>query len=155
MNPALKAFAPLLLILAVVLVAGGAFLSICFGYAAWQVLFKPQNVTMLTYILQNIADTTEIPAMTATIDGRTATYVISKPIRMFGLCYLFIVGLGPARQHRALHVGCRRPHHQGALARPRQTTARRYGSGEAACAAHGRAPAARRNPLKQAATSSG
>ena len=94
MNQALKAFQPLLVLIAILMILSGAALALCYGYAAWQVLYKPEKVTVLTYILQNIADTTNVPAMTATVEGKTAVYNISPSVKMYGLCYLFIAGMG-------------------------------------------------------------
>ncbi|MDI1226958.1 MAG: hypothetical protein PSY14_04655 [bacterium] len=84
---------PLLMLVALVLIAGGAALALCFGYAAWQVLYHPEKVDTLTYILGNMAQQKDVPAMTMMVDGRVGEYRISAPMKMFGLAYLFIAGL--------------------------------------------------------------
>jgi hypothetical protein len=84
---------PLLMIVALLLIAGGAGLALCFGYAAWQVLYHPEKVDTLAYILGNIAQQKDVPAMTMMVDGRVGEYRISAPMKTFGLAYLFIAGL--------------------------------------------------------------
>lgn len=84
---------PLLMLVALLLIAGGAALALCFGYAAWQVLYHPEKVDTLTYILGNLAKQKDVPAMTMVVDGRVGEYRISAPMKMFGLAYLFIAGL--------------------------------------------------------------
>lgn len=84
---------PLLMFVALLLIAGGAALALCFGYAAWQVLYHPEKVDTLTYILGNIAQQKDVPAMTMVVDGRVGEYRLSAPMKMFGLAYLFIAGL--------------------------------------------------------------
>ncbi|HYD19245.1 MAG TPA: hypothetical protein VEF76_12285 [Patescibacteria group bacterium] len=85
---------PLLMLVAVVLILGGAGLALCFGYAAWQVLYHPEKVEVVSYVLNNIATQQESPAVTMHIDGRVGQYMLSPKIKAFGLAYLFIVGLG-------------------------------------------------------------
>lgn len=84
---------PLLMLVALLLIAGGAGLALCFGYAAWQVLYHPEKVDTLTYILGNLAQQKDVPAMTMVVDGRVGEYRISAPMKVFGLAYLFIAGL--------------------------------------------------------------
>lgn len=84
---------PLLMLVAMILILGGAGLAICFGYAAWQVLYHPEKVDILSYILGNLAAQKDVPAMTMMVDGRVGEYRISAPMKVFGLAYLFIAGL--------------------------------------------------------------
>ncbi|MEZ0262663.1 MAG: hypothetical protein ACAH80_16785 [Alphaproteobacteria bacterium] len=95
MSNIVRALAPLLSVIAILMIVAGAALAGCFGYAAWQVLYHPEKVTTLTYILGNISSQADMPALTATLPtGQTAEYRISPAIKMFGLAYLFIAGLG-------------------------------------------------------------
>lgn len=89
-----KTFEPLLLLLAVIMIFTGSVLALGFGYAAWQVLYHPEKVSMVTYLINEIAATQDVPALTATVDGRVAEYKLSRSMKAFGLCYLFIVGVG-------------------------------------------------------------
>lgn len=84
---------PLLMLVALILILGGASLALCFGYAAWQVLYYPEKVDTLSYILGNLARQKDVPAMTMIVDGRVGEYRISAPMKVFGLAYLFIAGL--------------------------------------------------------------
>lgn len=88
-----KTFEPLLLFLAIVMILCGSALALGFGYAAWQVLYHPEKVSIVTYIIGEIASTQETPALTATVNGQKAVYNLSTSMKAFGLCYLFITGL--------------------------------------------------------------
>jgi hypothetical protein len=80
--------------IAILMIVAGAALALCFGYAGWQVLYHPEKVNALTYILENISTQTKVPALTAKMqDGRMAEYQLSPAMKMFGLAYLFVAGL--------------------------------------------------------------
>lgn len=89
-----KTFEPLLLLLAIIMIFTGSILALGFGYAAWQVLYHPEKVSMVTYLINEVAATQDVPALTATVDGRVAEYKLSRSMKAFGLCYLFITGIG-------------------------------------------------------------
>jgi len=83
------------MLIAIVMILSGAALALCFGYAGWQVLYHPEQVDALKYILGNISSTADMPALTATMpDGKLVEYKLSPQVKMFGLTFLFITGMG-------------------------------------------------------------
>jgi len=81
-----------LVCLGLLLIAAGAGLALCFGYVAYQTLFAPEKVALITYLMQKVATTSDVPLFTANMDGRVATYHISDSLKIYGLVLLFLAG---------------------------------------------------------------
>lgn len=93
MNPAtVKALSPVLMLIGMVMILGGTGLALCFGYVAYEVLYEPQKIKIVGFLLENIAEASNTPSVTGNVDGHPVTYNISTPMKAFGLCYLFIMG---------------------------------------------------------------
>ena len=85
---------PLLLGLGILLIATGAGLALCFGYVTYQTLFHPETSPLMNFLLQKAGTLAPDPILTATIDGRIATYRIPDSLKVYGICAVAIFGFG-------------------------------------------------------------
>lgn len=83
-----------LVCIGILLIVSGAGLALCFGYVAYEALFQPEKVAVITMLMQKIVSTTDAPVLTANIDGKVATYHIADSLKVYALCMIFIFGFG-------------------------------------------------------------
>ncbi|MDF3025109.1 MAG: hypothetical protein K0R10_2470 [Alphaproteobacteria bacterium] len=80
-----------LMILAMVLIVSGALLVMAFGYAAWQMIYHPENVEGLKYLFGKAMPGSEAPAFTFTDDGHVRKLEMNESVKMFFTIFLGIM----------------------------------------------------------------
>ncbi len=79
-----------LTILAVVLIVCGAGLVMAFGYAAWQMLYHPENVEGLKYLFAKALPGSEASAFTFDDDGHIRKLDMNESVKMY---FTIILGI--------------------------------------------------------------
>ena len=74
-----------------VLIVSGAVLVMAFGYAAWQMIYHPENVEGIKYLFAKAIPASETPAFTFTEDGHVRTLEMNDSVKMFFTIFLGIM----------------------------------------------------------------
>ena len=85
---------PLLLLLGVVLIVSGAVMALVFAHLAYQIVYTPQNIPVLTYILGHIPANIEPSSFKGTINNQTFEVFIPESLTIYSFTFLMFVGFG-------------------------------------------------------------
>ena len=94
MEFSLKVLAPLLLVIGIVLIVSGAILTLLYGHVAYQILYTPQNVPVLTYVLGHIPATIPVSSIKGTMGTTPFEIVLPETFTMYGFAFLMFIAFG-------------------------------------------------------------
>ena len=94
MENLLRVLAPLLLVIGVVLIVSGGVLALLYGHVAYQLLYTPQNVPILTYIMGHVPADIGNSSFKGTINGQSFELFLPETLTIYGTIFLMFVGFG-------------------------------------------------------------
>jgi hypothetical protein len=90
----LKTLAPVLLLVGIVLIIGGAALAMAYARVAYQVLYEPENIPVLNYLLGHISANYEAPSVKGVYGGQAFDILLPQALMTYGFTFLMFVGFG-------------------------------------------------------------
>jgi hypothetical protein len=90
----LRVLAPLLLALGIVLIVSGAVLALIFGHVAWQIIYAPEKVPVLEYILGHVPANLAPSSLKGSIAGQPFDIALPEAFTVYGTTLLMFIGFG-------------------------------------------------------------
>ena len=94
MENSLRILAPLLLVIGIILIVSGAVLTMLYGHVAYQILYTPQNVPILSYVLGHIPETIPVSSIKGTMGTTPFEIVLPETFTMYSFTFLMFIGFG-------------------------------------------------------------
>lgn len=94
MEFSLKVLAPLLLVIGIVLIVTGAILTLLYGHVAYQILYTPQNVPVLAYVLGHVPATIPVSSIKGTMGTTPFEITLPETFTMYSFTFLMFIGFG-------------------------------------------------------------
>lgn len=94
MEFSLSVLAPFLLVIGIILIISGAVLAMIYGHVAYQIIYTPQNVPVLNYILGHVPATIPVSSIKGTMGTTPFEIVLPETFTMYSFTFLLFIGFG-------------------------------------------------------------
>src|SRR5690348_14783883 len=94
MEGLLRFLAPFLLLLGILLVVSGGALALIFGRIAYQMLYTPQDIPILTFVLGHVPANIATSSLKGTVGSQSFEVLMPEALTIYGFTFLVFIGFG-------------------------------------------------------------